>query len=84
MRVCRGFRYWVIRLIADPLPAASRPSKISQADPLALLNDPLLHGHQLLLEPFEFTLVSGLLQLGRSRAILCAVFLRYELSLQRI
>ena len=28
IRVCRGFRYWVIRLIAEPFPAASRPSKM--------------------------------------------------------
>ena len=29
MRVTRGFMYWVIRLIVPPLPAASRPSKIT-------------------------------------------------------
>jgi len=29
MRVTRGFVYWVIRLIVPPLPAASRPSKIT-------------------------------------------------------
>ena len=26
IRVIRGFMYWVMRLIAPPLPAASRPS----------------------------------------------------------
>ena len=29
MRAWRGLRYWVTRLIVEPLPAASRPSKTS-------------------------------------------------------
>ena len=29
MRHVRGLRYWVMRLMAEPLPAASRPSMIT-------------------------------------------------------
>ena len=53
----RGLRYSVIRLIAPPLPAASRPSKtITTRLPRA---HPFLELHELCLEPQQLGLVDG-------------------------
>ena len=51
----------VIRRIAPPLPAASRPSKIDH-HALALRDDPLLHRDELGLKILQFDLVARLRQ----------------------
>ena len=56
MRATRGLRYSVIRLIAPPLPAASRPSKtITSRSPVGA--HPLLQLHELGLQPQQLRLV---------------------------
>ena len=51
MRQIRGLRYWLIRLIAPPLPAASRPSNSTTT------RDPLrwIHSVMAASSPWSFT-----------------------------
>ena len=55
-RQMRGLRCWVMRLMTPPLPAASRPSKITTTlSPVVL--DPFEHRDELDLEPEQFLFV---------------------------
>ena len=58
---CRGLRYSVTRLIVEPLPAASRPSKTTTTRSPSRA-DPLLHRDQLGLQAHQLGLVDGLPQ----------------------
>ena len=64
IRATRGFRYWVIRLIVPPLPAASRPSKrMTTRCPVARIHSCTLA--ELGLQSVELALVDLLVELGR-------------------
>ena len=65
MRTTRGLRYSVMRLIVPPLPAASRPSKITATSQAGVL-DPLLELDELDLQLDDLGLVGLAVELLRA------------------